>query len=262
MIRSPHFSRLNGLNGLNRGNSSDQMLERREELGRTLAVVLNKRSFKESGFLVDLFTLEYGRITLLTRGRANPKRPLHHLELFSYSDWHLKEGRVFHFAHEVDLLYTFSLKGREIWTAYYLNELLLRLMPKHQPAPELFQVYQEVLAALAEDVEEISPYLRHFERSLLAYLGILPDLFYDAAGDPINSQKSYYLSHEEGVLPIEFPGTFKISGEVILKIAEEETLVGEEALIYRNMMRYLLAPLIGDKPLQSRIWMQRLYRKR
>lgn len=238
------------------------MLEMREELGRTLGVVLNKRAFKESGFLVDLFTLQYGRVTLLVRGRANPKRPLHHLELFSYSDWHLKEGRVFHFAHEVDLLYTFSLKGREIWTAYYLNELLLRLMPKHQPAPELFQVYQEVLSALADGVEEISPYLRNFERYLLAYLGILPDLFYDAAGDPINPDKAYYLSHEEGLLPLEFPGTFKILGSTVLKIAEEAPIVGEEALIYRNMMRYLLAPLIGEKPLQSRIWMQKLYRKR
>lgn len=238
------------------------MLEMREELGRTLGVVLNKRAFKESGFLVDLFTLQYGRVTLLVRGRANPKRPLHHLELFSYSDWHLKEGRVFHFAHEVDLLYTFSLKGREIWTAYYLNELLLRLMPKHQPAPELFQVYQEVLSALADGVEEISPYLRNFERYLLAYLGILPDLFYDAAGDPIKPDKAYYLSHEEGLLPLEFPGTFKILGSTVLKIAEEAPIVGEEALIYRNMMRYLLAPLIGEKPLQSRIWMQRLYRKR
>ena len=238
------------------------MLEMTEELGRTLGVVLHKRAFKESGFLVDLFTLEYGRVTLLVRGRANPKRPLHHLELFSYSEWHLKEGRVFYFVQAVDLLFTFSLKGREIWTAYYLNELLLRLMPKHQPAPELFQVYQEVLSALADGIEEISPYLRNFERSLLAYLGILPDLFYDAAGDSINPQKTYYLSHEEGVLPIEFPGTFKISGAVILKIAKEILLEEEEVLLYRNMMRYLLTPLLGGKPLQSRIWMQRLYGKR
>ena len=73
--------------------------------------------------------------------------------------------------------------------------------------------------------------------------------------------KRYYLSYEEGLLPIEYPGTFQVQGSVLLQISEGEGLSREDALTYRNMMRYLLSPLLGGKPLQSRIWMQKLYSK-
>ena len=60
--------------------------------------------------------------------------------------------------------------------------------------------------------------MRQFESTLLADLGVLPDLMYDAAGDEILSKKRYYLSYEEGLLPIEYPGTFQVMGQVLLKI--------------------------------------------
>lgn len=236
------------------------MQQHEELLNRTEGVVLHKRPHKESGFLVDLFTRNHGRITVFARGRANPKKPLNHLELFTYSAWYLKEGRTFYFIQEFDDLFAFRLQGREIWTAYYLNELLLRTLPREQPAEELFEVYYRVLVVLSEG-GEIEPYLRQFESSLLAYLGILPDLMYDAAGDEVTSTQYYYLSYEEGVLPIEYPGTLKIHGSLLLKINEGESLNREESLAYRNMMRYLLSPLLGAEPLQSRIWMQKLYGK-
>lgn len=229
-------------------------------LSRTEGVVLNKRAFKESGFLVDLFTRDYGRLTVFARGRANPKKPLSHLELFTYSAWYLKEGKTFYFIQEVDHLFSFRLSGKEIWTAYYLNELLLRVFPKHQPSDELFDIYYRVLEALSAG-KEIEPYLRQFESTLLADLGILPDLMYDAAGDEVIPKKRYYLSYEEGLLPIDYPGTFQIMGSLLLKINDGEVLDREDSVIYRNMMRYLLAPLLGGKPLQSRIWMQKLYGK-
>ena len=229
-------------------------------LDRTEGVVLNKKPFKESGFLVDLLTREYGRITVFARGRANPKKPLNYLELFTYSAWYLKEGKTFHFIKEVDNLFAFRLAGKEIWTAYYLNELLIRTFPKYQPSEEIFEIYYRVLEALKAE-KEIEPYLRQFESTLLAYLGILPDLTYDAAGDAVEPMKRYYLSYEEGLLPIEYPGTFQVQGSVLLQISEGDGLSREDALTYRNMMRYLLSPLLGGKPLQSRIWMQKLYSK-
>lgn len=236
------------------------MQEHENLLNRTEGVVLHKRPFKESGFLVDLFTRDHGRITVFARGRANPKKPLNHLELFTYSAWYLKEGRAFYFIQAFDSLFSFRLKGREIWTAYYLNELLLRTLPKEQPAEELFEIYYRVLVVLKEGAE-IEPYLRQFESTLLAYLGILPDLMYDAAGDDIVADKIYYLSYEEGVLPIEYPGTFRVQGALLLKINEGVALDRADSLSYRNMMRYLLSPLLGVEPLQSRVWMQKLYGK-
>ncbi len=230
-------------------------------LNRTEGVVLKKQPYKESGFLVELFTKDFGRITLFARGRANSKKPLNHLELFTYSAWHLKEGQVFYFVDEVDYLYTFRLSGRAIWTAYYLNELLLRTYPKDQPSEALFDIYYRSLTALYESVE-IEPFLREFEQTLLSELGILPDLTIDAAGDFINPSQLYYLSFEEGLLPIKLRNTFAVTGDLITKIANQSTLDREESIQFRNMMRYLITPLLEGKPLQSRIWMQKLYGKK
>ncbi len=233
-------------------------------LDRTLGIVLNKRPFKESGFLVELFTREYGRIPLLARGRSNPKKPLNFLELFTTSDWHLKAGQSFYFIESVDLVTQRLLGGKAIWTAYYLNELLLKLLPQHQIAQALFEYYQLALEALLESAQsdlDITPFLRQFELQLLRELGVLPNLTEDYEGQKVSAERRYYLSFEEGLLPIALPGTFPIVGELLLKILAQAPLTKEEGVIYRNMMRYLFEPLLEGKPLQSRIWMQKLYGK-
>src|SRR5699024_11283902 len=70
----------------------------------------------------DVCSSDLGRLTVFARGRANPKRPLTHLELFTYSAWYLKEGKAFYFIQEVDDLFAFRLSGKEIWTAYRSEE--------------------------------------------------------------------------------------------------------------------------------------------
>lgn len=68
------------------------------------------------------------------------------------------------------------LQGRAFMSAWYMNELLLRLLPREDPHPQLFDAYQLALEQLAQ--VDVSPdrlpvpgVLRRFEWVLLQETG-------------------------------------------------------------------------------------------
>ncbi len=65
---------------------------------------------------------------------------------------------------------TFALKNRQVFCGFYMNELIIHLLHRHEPHPELFEIYENTLMKLAGDeLEEIT--LRYFEKTLLQSLG-------------------------------------------------------------------------------------------
>ena len=149
--------------------------------------VLHSRTLRETSLLVDLLTPDFGVTRVVARGARSersrvrpmiqPFRPL----LVSWAGRHEmktlagleEQGRPCHLA------------GLELASAYYLNELLLLLLPPDAPCPTVFASYAQTLAQLssasaaaqqaesANDAIEIS--LRLFELELLDSLGLLPD---------------------------------------------------------------------------------------
>ena len=85
---------------------------------------------------------------------------------------------------------------------FYLNELLLRLLPRDDPHEALFDVYAEALHALAAGAPQASV-LRGFEKRLLAELGYAPMLERDAAsGAPIEPSRRYVYEPDRGPMPV------------------------------------------------------------
>src|SRR5437868_13989244 len=66
-----------------------------------------------------------------------------------------------------------ALGGRGLMCGFYVNELLLRLLPREDPHEALFDVYLQVLQALGGPAEQ-GAVLRAFEKRLLAELGYAP----------------------------------------------------------------------------------------
>jgi DNA repair protein RecO (recombination protein O) len=65
--------------------------------------------------------------------------------------------------------------GEALMSGYYLNELLLTLLARDDPHPELFDVYANVVQVLAsEHGEALQSALRAFELLLLREIGLLP----------------------------------------------------------------------------------------
>jgi DNA repair protein RecO (recombination protein O) len=92
--------------------------------------------------------------------------------------------------------------GDALLAGYYLNELVLRLLARDDPHPQLFDTYAAAVAVLAsEHGEALEPALRAFELLLLREIGLLPAL--DAQTltfAPLQPQARYALVAEAGLI--------------------------------------------------------------
>lgn len=144
--------------------------------------ILHYRRYRETSLLLDSFTLAHGRVPLLARGALGPRsrQDLHQPFRPLLIDWHGASGlRTLRGLEESGP--ALALRDGALACAYYLNELLLRLLGEHDPQPELFAHYTRTLGELADAAEFETP-LRRFELQLLDRLGSLPDLATLVAG--------------------------------------------------------------------------------
>jgi DNA repair protein RecO (recombination protein O) len=134
------------------------------------------------------------------------------------------------------------LGGRALMCGFYLNELVLRLLPRDDPHEALFDVYGESLRALSQTANHASV-LRAFEKRLLAELGYAPLLDHEAAsGAPIDPSRSYVYEPDRGPLA-GGSGDLVVSGQTLLDLAADEYSRAET----REEARMLLRALIGQR---------------
>lgn len=225
------------------------------------AIILKKTDYQDDKIRVELFSEELGRIPLLVSRKS--KKNGNHFNLFSQSEWHLTKGKVFFFQKSCDPIRIFAFKAKRLWCAYYLNELILRLIPPEEAVPNLYSCYLDTLIALHNTVEggSVEWFLRTFESELLSTLGLLPDFGVDIMGDDILRQKEYFLT-EQGIfsVPTELV-SLKISGSLLRKIEQQDIkqFSLDELSQYKHVMRFLLQTVLGERPLQSRLWIEKLY---
>ena len=127
---------------------------------------------------------------------------------------------------------------------FYLNELVLRLLPRDDPHEALFDVYGEALSGLSRGAPQASV-LRAFEKRLLAELGYAPLLERDAAsGAPIEPGRRYAYEPDRGPMPLRNSSTeLSVSGQTLLDLAAGQYDRPET----RDEARVLLRALIGQR---------------
>ncbi len=146
-------------------------------------------------------------------------------------------------------------QGRAWVTAYYLNELLLNLIPQDEPCPALFQTYQTSLEMLAK-MPSPEPVLRHFELELLSELGLLTALDQDCySGQPIQAQLNYDFAHESGFY---HQPEGKIPGWALLNMHDRNFNEPATLGYAKRWLRQCLDFYLGGKPLRSRQVMAQL----
>ena len=217
--------------------------------------VLHSRNYRETSLLLDVFSRQHGRVSLVAKGGRTQKNAGRAL---------LQPGR------KVNMVWTMrrelgTLTGAEPCrgnayrsagvplSLFYLNELLVRLLHRHEPHPELFDAYETALARLADSALE-QPALRVFEKRLLEALGYGLALDTDTKGNTIRPDQDYNYLPEQGPAPDNAPGPdgLQLSGRTLLALVHEN-LDGEVVLREaKQLTRRALGRLLGDKPLRSR----------
>jgi len=220
------------------------------------AYILHTRPYRDTSMLVDFLTPQFGRLTAVARGvrsRKTQKRnllnPFTRLLISFQGKTDLKLLTSF----EAESL-NFSLTATHLYSGFYLNELLVRLLPELDAHGEIFYLYQQSLQALHER-QDLEPILRHFELCLLSILGYAIDFNVDAKdGAPIVAEQFYHLDSGSGFFAVTSMAAtdYQFSGQHILAIAKQDYQQAEVRQAAKRITRYLLKPLLGAKPLTSR----------
>jgi DNA repair protein RecO (recombination protein O) len=219
------------------------------------AYVLHGRAYRESSLLLELLTRDHGRTALVARGaRAarsrwrnllQPYRPL-------LVGWTAR-GELGTLTAAEQVAAPPALHGEALYCGLYLNELLVRLLHRGDPHPEVFERYRATIAELSTG-QMLQPLLRVFERHLLDAVGYGVVLDVDSAnGRTIHPAKHYAYRAGAGLFEVTNgpdSGTGAISGAALLALATDQV----EPKYYtplRRLMRQAIQHALGGKPLKS-----------
>ena len=221
------------------------------------AYVLHSYPFRETSLIVEAFTRDYGRVSLVARGARRPRSALRGL-LMGFQPLELGwagKGEVFTLMKAEWQGGVPLLSGAALFCAYYLNELLIQLLPREDPHPKLFSHYAEMLMRLAQSSGPVNePDLRWFEKCLLQELGYGLTLDHDTAGDPIEPERLYHYQIERGARSCEIraDSPLCISGKTLLDMQADDYQDEQSRIEAKQFMRYLIAYYLDGRELESR----------
>jgi DNA repair protein RecO (recombination protein O) len=219
------------------------------------AYLLHAYPYSETSLILDVFARGHGRVALLARGARRPRSALRGvligfqpLELGWFGGGEVKTLAKAEWQGGMPLL-----QGRCLLLGYYLNELLLKLLPREDAHPALFSAYSQALGALARGASD-APELRRFEKTLLKELGYGLTLDQEAnAGTPVEADREYLYLVERGPVPATGrEGVSPIHGKTLLDLAADDYRDPRTLLESKMLMRQLFNHYLGGQTLQSR----------
>jgi len=220
------------------------------ESGERVAFILHSRPYKETSALLDIFSPQQGRIRAVLRrartafgGVAQPFIPLD-IELRG-------RGELKTLSRLEALAPPLKLSGERLFSALYLNELLMRLLPQADTQPLLFEHYHSALALL-ESGAPLEPVLRRFEWQLLNELGYGFALDQEQCGRPLQADGYYRLHTEGGLQRSDSADGSLFAGHSLLALANGEWSASGALSTAKRLMRKALAAHLGSRPLASR----------
>lgn len=171
------------------------------------AYMLHRYEWSESSLILEMFTRNLGRVVVAAKGVRKPASAFRSV-LLPFQPLLVSLGKQAQIR---------TLKGAEwaggyamptgepLLIGYYANELLMRLLPRDEAQPQVFDAYAQALAVLAGHVGErvVEPVLRVFELVLLRALGVLPGLDHEAFSmQPLHPGRRYVVEPESGLVPV------------------------------------------------------------
>lgn len=222
------------------------------------AFVLHSYPFRETSLLLEVFSRGFGRMALVARGARRPKSalrgtllPFQPLQL----GWYGKgEVRTLHRAEWQGSLP--SLQGMALLCGFYLNELLVKLLPREDPHEALFVIYQETLRALGANAHQAAV-LRRFEKHLLKELGYALTLEREVeTGEPVDPMRRYTYVVERGPLVARdaaaAESALELSGRTLLDMAADDYSNAVTLQQSKALMRLVISHYLGDQVLHTR----------
>jgi DNA repair protein RecO (recombination protein O) len=223
------------------------------------AFVLHAYPYRETSLIVEAFTEQAGRVAMVARGAKRPKSELRGV-LQAFQPLTLAWAGT----GELKTLLRAEWRGgmplpggAALLCGFYLNELLLKLLPREDPHAVLWHDYAATLRALTErtSAPEQAATLRRFELRLLAALGYALPLTHDVdTGAPIDAAQRYHYTFERGPrLAAEPRGPWPVvRGATLIALASERYPDADVAMEAKRLMRRVLDHYLEERRIFSR----------
>ncbi|OBX04087.1 DNA repair protein RecO [Gallibacterium genomosp. 3] len=217
--------------------------------------VLHRREYSETSLLVDVFTENYGCITLLAKGARSKRSPLKSL-LQPFTPLLLRwsgRGQLKVLTKAEAISVTLPMKTVALYSGFYVNELVARTLEHETAYPELFEEYLRCLTGLATHGDQVEAILRRFEFVLLKSLGYGVDFEHCAgSGEAVIDNMMYQYREEKGFIASLLKDNLTFYGRDLRAFAQLTFTEKETLQAAKRFTRLALKPYLGSKPLKSR----------
>ena len=229
------------------------------------AFVLHHRPFRDSSQILDIVTRDHGKISLVARGSRGSKSRLAGLLrpfLLLKVSWVARSDLGTLTGAEVAGA-PLGLRGDAMLSAFYVNELLLNFLHRHDPQPEIFELYKQVISVLGS-TSNIAVSLRSFELELLSLLGYAVNVEHESGTQQdLDPEQPYDYRVEQGPVPVDrADGPLVFSGAILRSIQAQEFDDPRVLRAANRLLREVIAHHLGGKELKSRKVLMELHRGR
>ena len=227
--------------------------------------ILHHRPFRDTSQILDIVTRDHGTVALVARGSRGSRsrlagvlRPFLPLKV----SWVAKSDLGTLTGAEAAGPPA-GMSGDALFSAYYVNELLLYFLHRYDPQPEIFALYEEVISALAS-TGNVAASLRSFELKFLSLLGYAVDLGHEFdSNNPLDVERFYQYRMERGLVAVErTEGSLVFKGSVLVGVAEQRFDDPEILRAASQLLREVIDFHLGGKRLKSRKVLMELHRGR
>jgi DNA repair protein RecO (recombination protein O) len=243
--------------------------------------VLHSYPYRETSLILQVWTEKHGRMGLVAKGARRPKSATRAV-LVAFQplvlDW-FGRGELRTLKTAEPAVPAAPLGGHSLLSAFYLNELLLKLTTRDDPHEALFEAYDAAITELRaltrapagqppsrgrqEDVERV---LRRFELKLLQELGFALELAREAGTHaPIAAEREYLYVVERGPIPAPDeaetpPNAVRIRGLTLLDLNRGQLADATTIAQAKSLMRLLINHCLNGQELATRTMVRDLQR--
>jgi DNA repair protein RecO (recombination protein O) len=221
------------------------------------AFLLHQYPWRDTSRIFELLTRTHGRVSVFARasrkaasGAGTALQPFGEL-LVSWTG----RGEAGHLTGAERARAPGHLTGDRLMSGFYANELLMKLLERHDPHPRLFDAYGILIAQLADPQGDTQRALRLFEKRLLEELGWGLNLEHEAvSGAPLDAARAYRYRIDGGPEPIEgvAEGNLIFFGSSLLDLAREDLADARSLADARRLLRAALEQCLDGRPLRTR----------
>ena len=232
------------------------MAQPRRRIELEPAFVLHSYPYKETSLIVEAFSRRQGRTALLAKGARRPRSAMRGV-LHAFQPLRLSWTGSGELSTLIGAEWEGGmpfLRGFGLMCGFYVNELILRLVPRDDAHEALFDAYRDSLERLGRG-DPTAGVLRGFEKRLLAELGYAMLLDRDAAsGAPIDPEMPYLYDPERGPLPVNGAavGEMVVRGSTLRDLDLDDYRSAETLHQARGLMRALIGQRLHGQPLHTR----------